>query len=185
VGGTFEQPDGTGWMGMYCLNLLQIALELAVEDPVYEDMATKFFEHFIYIADAINNIAGQTNGLWNDQGGFYYGLLRFRDGRRIQMADDTMTGIIPLFAVATNKPEVEATFQSYKNRVKWFAENRPELLENVADIQKLGVERRVLLSFTCQNKLRRILAKVLDENQFLSPFGIRSVSRRHLTELWR
>src|SRR5262249_40208461 len=95
VGGTLEQPDGTGWMGMYCLNLLQIALELAVEDPTFEDMAIKFFEHFIYIADAINNVAGQVNGLWDEDKGFYYGLLRMPDGRKIRMTHDNMTGIIP------------------------------------------------------------------------------------------
>ncbi len=182
TGGILEQTDATGWMGMYCLNCLQIALELAIENPVYEDMATKFFEHFVYIADAINNVTGQSEGLWDRENGFYYGLLMLPDGRSIRMRQDTMTSVIPLFAVATNEAKIAHRFPEYRKRFHWFIENRPHMLQNIANLEKLGVEGRVLLAFANSTKLMRVLKKVLNSQEFLSPFGIRSVSKRHATE---
>jgi len=178
TGGTLEQPDGTGWMGMYCLNLLQIALELASEDHVYEDMATKFFEHFVYIADAINNISKLTEGLWDKEHGFYYSLLVTPDGKRTRLKQDSLVGVIPLFAVATNGSDIADKFPNYRKRFNWFIHHRPEMLKNIADLDKLNAEGRLLLAFANNTKLSKILEKVLDENQFLSPYGIRSVSKQ-------
>jgi hypothetical protein len=177
-GGALEQPDATGWMGMYCLNCLQIALELASKDPVYEDIATKFFEHFVNIADAINNVTGQEEGLWDKEHGFYYSLIVMPDGKLIRMVQDSMVGIIPLFAVGTNEANISSEFPNYRKRFRWFIENRPELLHNIADLEKYGAENRVLLAFANKTKLARLMEKVLDEEQFLSPHGIRSVSKR-------
>ncbi len=182
AGGLLEQPDGTGWMGMYCLNLLQISLELAIDDAVYENMASKFFEHFIYIADALNNIAGQTNGLWDEQNGFYYGLLIMPDGSRITMKEETLTGIIPLFGVATNHPGVHTLFPNYRKRFKWFIENKKELLFHIGDVSNFDTTGQVLISLATPKKLEIILKKVLDEDRFFSPYGIRSVSKIHEKE---
>lgn len=177
-GGYLEQPDATAWMGMYCINCLEIALELAEKDEVYEDIATKFFEHFIYIADAINSIRGQSDGLWDMENGFYYGVVVFPDGKILKLKEDNMTGIIPLFAVGTHESAVHGKFPNYRSRFQWFVKNRPELLHNVADLNKYGIEERVLLAFANSIKLTRVLEKVLNEHQFLSPYGIRSVSKR-------
>lgn len=176
-GGYLEQPDATGWMGMYCLNCLEIALELAEKDHVYEDIATKFFEHFVYIADAINCIRCGENGLWDVEDGFYYGVVVFPDGKILKLKENNMTGIIPLFACATNESCTENMFPGYRRRFDWFIKNRSQMLHNIADLTKRGVEERILLAFANKTKLTRILEKVLDENQFLSPYGIRSVSK--------
>ncbi len=178
TGCTLEQPDATGWMGMYCLNCLQIALELAEHDSVYEDIATKFFEHFVHIANAINNVDPKKEGLWNEEEGFYYSLMLMKDGTTHKLFQDSLVGIIPLFAVATNEASVANEFPSYRNRFNWFIENRPELLTNIANLEKLGAEKRVLLAFANANKLTKTLKKVLNEDEFLSPFGIRSVSKK-------
>lgn len=176
--GCLEQSDATGWMGMYCLNCLQIALELAMGDHVYEDIATKFFEHFVYIADAINNITGEVEGLWDDEHGFYYSLLVKPDGDILRISQDNMAGMVPLFAVATNNSSIPPKFPRYRSRFHWFIENHPEMLKNVADLGKLGEEERILLAFANGEKLSKILKKILDEDQFLGPYGVRSVSKR-------
>lgn len=178
-GGIYEQPDGTGWMGMYCLNLLQIALELAREDSVYEHMATKFLEHFVYIADAINNIEGQENGLWKENDGFYHGLLITPDGQHQWVESYTMVGVVPLFAVATSSAKDQSLFPGYRDRFKWFKEHKTELLEQIGDLSQYEKGGNILLSFVNPDKLKRILCRVFDENQFLSPYGIRSVSKYH------
>ena len=180
IGASFEQVDGTAWMGMYCLNLLQIALELALKDPVYEDMATKFFEHFVYIADAMNNIGGRIDGLWDEQSGFYYSLLKLADGQRIKLDTNTIIGIIPLFAVAPNNPSVKDLFPSYRKRFQWFVDNRPDLLQHIIELDKLKTDGRFMFSLAGPRKLKIILKKILDEKEYLSPFGIRSLSRWHV-----
>ncbi|MBS0625484.1 MAG: glucosidase [Verrucomicrobia bacterium] len=177
-GAILEQADGTGWMAMYCLNLLQIALELAIDDPVYEDMATKYFEHFIAIADAINNIGGQTDGLWNGESGIYNGLLTLPDGKQIRMTADTLVGIVPIYAVAASDPKKGHKFPDYRRRFDWFIKHRPELVERIVDVEKLQIDGKVLLSIASPFKVRKMLEKLLDEQQFLSPFGIRSVSKQ-------
>ena len=180
TGGTLEQPDGTGWMGMYCLELLEISLELAAEDPTYEDMATKFFEHFVCIADAIDNVTGQIEGLWDEEKGFYYGLLMMPDGRLLRMYQDNLAGIVPVFAIATHESShIAKRFPSYRKRFLWFIKNRAPMLHTIADLQTDGIHERVLLGFANSSKLSLMLKKILDENQFLSPYGIRSVSKRH------
>jgi Glycosyl hydrolase family 63 C-terminal domain len=172
-----EQRDGTGWMGMYCLKLLEIALELASEDPVYEDMATKFFEHFVDIADAINNVTGQLEGLWDKEKGFYYSLLVTPDGKRLRLGQDTLAGIVPLFAIGINESDKMTKFTDYKERFCWFIKNRKKMLHTIVDLKKIGEKERILLAFADSNKLSAILKLILDEDHFLSPYGIRSVSK--------
>jgi hypothetical protein len=178
TGGRIEQADGTSWMGMYCLNMLAIALELAKYNPSYEDIASKFFEHFLYIADAMN-ILGEGRGLWDEEDGFYYDVLNLPDGRHLPMKVRSMVGLIPLFAVQTMEAGTLNMLRGFKGRLEWFIDNREELKKNVACMRTPGAEERRLLSIVNQEKLRRILQKMLDENEFLGPHGIRAVSRFH------
>ena len=177
-GAVLEQPDGTGWMAMYCLNLLEIALELGSENPVYEDMATKFFEHFVGIAAAINKVEGKYKGLWDSEAGHYSSHLHLSDGRLINLQTDTLVGFIPLFAVATSHI-AQGSFPDYRKRFDWYVKNRPDQLQNIGDFSRLHTDGNLLLSLADPEKLKVMLKKLLDEEQFLSPFGIRSVSRRY------
>lgn len=187
TGGYIEQADGTSWMAMFCLNMLTIALELATENPVYEDMATKFFEHFLYIADAMNHIGSDGAQLWDEQDGFFYDVLHFPDGGRVRLKIRSMVGLIPLFAVMTLEPDVLDRLPAFKERMEWFLEHRPHLSDNVASMDKVGRKARRLLAL-CHltpdqqvegDRFRRILAKLLDETEFLSDHGIRALSRHH------
>jgi hypothetical protein len=179
TGGYLQQADGTSWMGMYCLNLLQIALELALDNPVYEDMATKFFEHFIYIADAMNHIGGDGDRLWNEEDGFFYDVVRLPNEDHLPLKVRSMVGLIPLFAVVTLESTLLERLPAFKKRLEWFIKNRPELRDNVAcmETDKLGARR--LLAIVRPDKLPRILEKLLDEEEFFSNYGIRSLSRYH------
>ena len=179
TGGHIEQADGTSWMGMYCLNLLAIALELAREDPAYEDVASKFWEHFVYIAHAINHIGGEEIQLWNEEDGFYYDVLHLPDGQHCPMKVRSMVGLIPLFAVETLEPELLSRLPGFKRRLDWFIENRPDLTRNLACMRTPGRGERRLLSIVDRDRLRRVLQLMLDEREFLSPYGIRAVSRFH------
>jgi hypothetical protein len=179
TGGYIEQSDGTSWMAMYTLNLLAIALELALEDPSYEDVASKFWEHFIYIADAMGHRGPDDLGLWNEEDGFFYDVLKLPDGRHFPMKIRSMVGLIPLFAVETLEPEVLDKFPDFKRRLEWFIDNRPDLAVNVACMRTAGVGERRLLSIADQGKLRSILKFMLDEREFLSPCGIRALSQFH------
>ena len=181
-GGRLEQADGTSWMAMYCLNMLAIALELAEENPVYENLATKFLEHFLYIADAINDLGQESDGLWDEEDGFYYDVLRLPDGRDIRMRTQTIAGLVPLFAIATQRPFKPGDFPDFSRRVAWFMENRPDLVKNIADLQRPGFAARKVLAIVDPDKLARILEKMLDEDGMLSPYGIRSVSRQHVRQ---
>ncbi len=178
-GGRLEQADGTSWMAMYCLSLLAIALELAKEDPVYEDIATKFFEHFVYIGTAVNHIGGREGGLWDEEEGYYFDALRFPDGRCYRMKAYTIAGLIPLFAIGTAARDALERFRDFGARYRWFAEHRPELLRGLADFAHRGVEQRIRIAIVDSNKLARILDRVLSEARLLSPHGVRSVSKRH------
>jgi mannosylglycerate hydrolase MGH1-like protein len=179
TGGYIEQSDGTSWMAMYTLNLLAIALELAKEEPCYEDVASKFWEHFIYIAHAMGHRGHDGMGLWNQEDGFFYDVLKLPDGAHFPMKIRSMVGLIPLFAVETLEPEVLAKLSGFKRRLEWFIDNRPDLTENLACMRTEGEGERRLLSIANQDQLRSILRYMLDENEFLSPYGIRAVSRFH------
>jgi mannosylglycerate hydrolase MGH1-like protein/glycosyl hydrolase family 63 len=179
TGGHIEQSDATSWMAMYTLNLLAIALELAREEPEYEDVASKFWEHFIYIANAINHCGNSASGLWNETDGFFYDVLRFPEGGEFPMRVRSMVGLIPLFAVETLEPEVMDRLPGFKRRLEWFIEHRPDLLGNVGCMGGTGAGQRRLLSIASPEQLRRILRIMLDESEFLSPHGIRALSQFH------
>jgi hypothetical protein len=179
TGGHIEQSDATSWMAMYTLNLLAIALELAREEPEYEDVASKFWEHFIYIANAINHCGKDAIGLWDETDGFFYDVLRSPDGSKFPMRVRSMVGLIPLFAVETLEPEVLDRLPGFKRRLEWFIENRPDLLGNLTCMGRRGTHERRLLSLVNPAQLRRILKTMLDESEFLSPYGIRALSRHH------
>jgi hypothetical protein len=179
TGGHIEQADGTGWMGMYCLNLLAIAMELAREESCYEDVASKFWEHFLYIANAINHLGEDGAGMWDDQDGFFYDVLHMPDGRHSPLRVRSMVGLIPLFAVETLEPEITGKLKGFTRRMEWFIENRKDLTRNVACMRSPGAGERRLLSIVDRDQLRRVLKVMLDEREFLSPFGIRALSRIH------
>jgi hypothetical protein len=179
TGGYIEQSDGTSWMAMYTLNMLTIALELSKEDPCFEDIASKFWEHFIRIAHAMSHRGEDSMGLWNEEDGFFYDVLRLPDGSQLPMKTRSMVGLIPLFAVQTLEPDVLDRLPDFKRRLEWFIDNRPELTKDLATMRTEGMGERRLLSIAGQEQLRRILKYVLDEREFLSPYGIRALSKRH------
>ncbi len=180
TGGYLEQADGTSWMAMFCLNLLAIALELARYDPTYEDVATKFFEHFIYIAHAINNVGGQGRSLWDDNDGFFYDALHMPDGSHLPLKIRSLVGLIPLFAVETLEPDLLQLLPRFQRRMQWFLDNRPELVAHIASITTPGEGGRRLLAIADRSKLDRILPRLLDPDQFLGDYGVRALSRAHL-----
>ena len=178
TGGHLEQADGTGWMAFYCATMLAMALELAAEDPVYEDLASKFFEHFIAIADAMNTLGG--TGLWDDQDGFYYDQLHL-DGSKLPLRVRSMVGLLPLIAVEVLDQAVIDKLPGFNKRMNWFLENRPDLARHIACmLPKMvdGSEQR-LLAIPNRERLERILRYLLDESEFLSPHGIRALSKTH------
>jgi hypothetical protein len=178
TGGHIEQSDGTSWMAMYALNLMAIALELAQHDPAYEDVASKFWEHFLYIAKAMNDRGHGHVSLWDDEDGFFYDVLHTQDGLS-PMKVRSMVGLIPLFAVETIEPEMLDKLPNFKRRMDWFIEHRPDLTGNVASMCTPGMGERLLMSIVNQEQLRRVLRLMLHEEEFLSPYGIRAVSRFH------
>ena len=179
TGGYIEQSDGTSWMAMYTLNLLAIALELAIEEPCYEDVASKFWEHFIYIAHAMGHRGSDGMGLWNNEDGFFYDVLRLPDGTPFPLKIRSLVGLIPLFAVETLEPETLNRLPDFRRRMEWFIDNRPDLTENVACMRTEGMGERRLLSIVSTDQLRSILKFMLDEREFLSPYGIRALSQFH------
>jgi hypothetical protein len=180
TGGTIAQSDGTAWVAMYCLNMLAISIELARENPAYEDVASKFFEHFVYISRAMNNIAGEGIELWNKEDGFFYDVLHLPTGEARPLKVRSLVGLIPLFAVETLEPEDMNRLPKFARRMKWFLENRPELRNHVVEYDTgKGGEPRRLLSLVNGVRLASVLRYMLDENEFLSGFGIRAISRFH------
>jgi hypothetical protein len=179
TGGYIEQSDGTSWMAMYTLNLLAIALELSEKDRAYEDVASKFWEHFIHIAHAMSHRGENGRGLWNEEDSFFYDVLRLPNGNHFPMKIRSMVGLIPLFAVETLEPELLARLPGFKRRLEWFIDHRPDLTGNVACMRTPGMGERRLLSIATQDQLRQILKYMLDEREFLSPYGIRALSQFH------
>ena len=185
TGGHLEQADGTGWMAMYCLNLLAIALELARDDPAYEDVASKFWEHFLYIANAINHLGNEGAGMWDERDGFFYDVLHTPADGHIPLKIRSMVGLIPLYAVETLDSEVVDQLPGFKRRLEWFIENRKDLTANVACMGTAGMRKRRLLSIVNADQLRRVLRIMLDESEFLSPYGLRALSRLHKDQPYR
>ncbi len=179
TGGHIDQSDGTSWMAMYCLNLLAIALELARMDPSYEDVASKFWEHFVFIAHAMSRRGGEDMQLWDEEDGFYYDVLHLPDGQHFPLKIRSMVGLIPLFAVETLEPEILNRLPDFKRRLEWFIDHRPDLTQNVACMRTPGRGERRLLSIVDRDRLRRVLRLMLDEQEFLSPYGIRALSPFH------
>jgi hypothetical protein len=178
TGGALAQADGTAWMAFYAATMLSIALELARVDPVYEDMASKFFEHFVAIVDAMNGLGG--TGLWDDADGFYYDKLEVGD-QSTPLRTRSMVGIIPLFAVEVLEEEVIDRLPGFKSRMQWFLENRKDLARHIASVNPSGGEHgHRLLAVPSRERLERVLRYVLDESEFLSPHGVRSLSRVHM-----
>jgi hypothetical protein len=180
AGGHLEQADGTSWMGMYCLNMLAMALELSREDRVYGSVASKFFEHFIYITQAMNDLGGEGIALWDEEDGFYYDALHLPDGSHSFLKVRSMVGLAPLFAVETLEPEMLVNLPHFRERVQWFLENVPAATRHIDMSQRSPNGPRRLLSLVNRERLLRVLRYMLDEKEFLSPYGIRSLSRFHL-----
>jgi hypothetical protein len=183
TGGTMDQADGTAWMAMYTLNLLRIALELAGQNPVYEDTATKFFEHFLYIAEAMAGLGNEPGfmgtGLWSDADGFFYDALRLPDGSVERMRVRSLVGLIPLLAVEVIGAEVIDRLPDFAGRMRWFLNYRPDLAGLISRWAEPGAGERRLLSLLRGHRMKALLTRMLDENEFLSPYGIRSVSKAH------
>jgi hypothetical protein len=176
TGGFLQQADGTAWMGFYCLTMFSMALELAEADPVYEDMASKFFEHFIAISDAINSLGG--TGLWDEQDGFYYDQLK-ADGRQIPLRTRSLVGLIPLIAVEVIETSQIERMPGFKKRMDWFLDYRSDLQPLITYCEPCSHFCHRMLAIPTQARLERALRYMLNENEFLSPFGLRSVSRFH------
>jgi hypothetical protein len=178
-GGQLHQADGTAWMAMYCLNLMRIALELALYNRAYEDIATKFFEHFLEIAKAMTRVGddGRGLGLWDERDEFYYDMLHTPDGRTRPLEVRSMVGLIPLFAVETLEPELLNRLPDFRRRLEWFLNHRPDLASLVSRWQKCGHGERRLLSLLRGHRMKRLLRRMLDESEFLSDYGVRALSR--------
>jgi hypothetical protein len=178
TGGHLEQADGTAWMAFFCNTMLSMALELASEDPAYEDVASKFFEHFIAIADAMNHLGG--SGLWSEEDGFYYDQLHV-DSQHIPLRVRSLVGALPLIAVEVLDEDKFGHLEGFNRRMQWFLKNRPDVTRNIACMRPRHTEDRVqrLLSIPTRERLQRVLRYLLDETEFLSPHGIRSVSQVH------
>lgn len=179
TGGKLYQSDATSWMAMYCLDLLTIALELAQDNEVYEDIASKFFEHFLYIVEAMNHIGSNGDRLWNEEDGIYYDVLDLPNGEKVDLKVRSIVGLIPLLAVTTIESETLEKLSGFNRRVNWFLNHRPNLSRNLACMEGCGQNSRRLLAIVDRDKLRRLLEKILDVKEFLSDYGIRSLCRYH------
>src|SRR6516225_4705165 len=182
TGGHLEQSDGTSWMAMYALNLLAMAMELAMHDSAYEDVASKFWEHFLNIAHAMGGGSlhgGRGHNLWDEEDGFFYDVLHLPDDSRRPMKIRSLVGLIPLLAVQTLEPDVLRQLDGFHRRLEWFVDHRPDLTANVACMRTAGHGERRLLSIVNGERLRRVLRVMLDESEFLSEHGIRAISRIH------
>jgi Glycosyl hydrolase family 63 C-terminal domain len=180
TGEYINQSDGTSWMAMYALNLMRIALELAETNHVYEDIASKFFEHFLNIAEAMSSMYSDGVGLWDEQDQFYYDVLNQPDNTRVRMRIRSMVGLIPLFAVETLEPELLERLPGFHKRLEWLLAHRPDLASLVSYWQSPGRGERRLLSLLRGHRMKMLLRRMLDESEFLSDYGVRAMSREHL-----
>ncbi len=186
TGGYLNQSDGTSWMAMYSLNLMRIALELAQHNHVYEDIATKFFEHFLHIAEAMTKVGGDSEvGLWDDADGFYYDVLNLPNGQMLPLKVRSMVGLIPLFAVETLDPGLLDKVPEFSKRLEWFLNYRPDLAKLVSRWQEPGSGERRLLSLLRGSRMKKLLRRMLDETEFLSEYGIRGISAYHRDHPYR
>jgi hypothetical protein len=179
TGGYLEQADGTAWMALFCQNMLEIALELAVNDSAYESMALKFFEHFLYIAAAMDRLGENQDEMWDEEDGFFYDLLRFPDGTATRLKVRSMVGLLPLCATTVVPMEFIRKFPRFIERAQTRFGKQPELVANIQDPRESGYGDRRMMSVLNETKLRRVLARLLDENEFFGPHGIRALSKVH------
>jgi len=184
-GTNLEQSDGTSWMGMFSLNLMRIAMELAMEDHVYENIATKFFEHFLGIAAAMNNVGGKGIGLWDEEDEFYYDVLHTPGGRYLPLKVRSIVGLMPLLAVETIQWQLIDALPGFKARLEWYLAHRPDLASLVSRWQEPGMHERRLLAITRGHRMKCLLRRMLDPNEFLSDYGVRSVSKYHQDHPYR
>ena len=180
-----NQSDGTSWMAMYALNLMRIALELATTNHVYEDIASKFFEHFLGIAEAMSSLYDARTGLWDDEDSFYYDVLNLPNQEQKRLRIRSIVGLIPMFAVETLEPELLAQVPGFRKRLEWLLQHRPDLASLVSRWADPGRGERRLLSLLRGHRLKKLLERMLDETQFLADYGIRSLSREHLAHPYR
>jgi hypothetical protein len=180
TGGRLEQADGTAWMAFYSLSMLQLALGIAMQDPSYEEMAIRYFQHFLWIAGSMDRIGNLEDELWDEEEGFFYDVLILPDGKSQRMKVNSLVGLLPLASVAIFEEETLKRFPEIIERMRSFATKHPELLANIHPISQPGVKNRRMLAVVNEHKLRRILSRMLSEEHFLSPYGLRSLSRWHL-----
>ena len=180
TGGYLEQSDGTSWMAMFTLNMLRMSLELAKENPTYQSLATKFFEHFLYIAGAMANVGEEGIDLWDNEDEFFYDVLHTPDNHSFRMKVRSMVGLIPLFAVEVIDHEIFNTMPEFTSRLRWFLSNRPDLAKLISRWNEKGKGERHLLSLLRGHRMKKLLKRMLDEAEFLSEYGVRALSRTHL-----
>ena len=176
-GDHLEQADGTSWMAMYALNMMRISMELSLYNPIYEDMAIKFFEHYLYIAEAMDNLGETKNGLWNEEDGFFYDLLQLNNGDSVSLKLRSIVGLIPMFAVEVVDHTLLEKLPNFRKRMDWILKNKPELANLVSHWEVEGKGGKHLMSVLRKTRLTRILQRMADEKEFLSPYGIRSMSK--------
>jgi len=178
-GATLEQSDATGWMGMFCLNMMRIALELARENQVYEGLATKFFQHYIYIGAAMKRMGGQAYDLWDNQDGFFYDVLRYADGSFHKFRVRSLVGLIPLYAIERLEEAWIAPFSEFKSNLEWFINNRQDLVQRCCHIVERDGMKAHVLAIVNEEQVTRLLERICDPSEFLSTWGLRSLSKAH------